>query len=43
MRMQKYFKSYKKEWFYNAELLCEEAGSNFYSMHENYNKELKTV
>jgi hypothetical protein len=39
--MQKYFKCYKQEWFYNADLLCKEAGNNFYSMHQNYKKKLK--
>jgi hypothetical protein len=28
-------KRYKQEWFYNAEMLCEEGGHNFYSMQQN--------
>jgi hypothetical protein len=28
-RMRKYVKCYKQEWFYNAELLCEETGNYF--------------
>jgi hypothetical protein len=40
-KMWKYFKYYKKEWFYNAEPLCEEAGNNSYSMDQNYKKKLR--
>jgi hypothetical protein len=42
-RMRKYFKCYEQEQFCNAELLCEEARNNFCSVHQNYEKKLKTV
>jgi hypothetical protein len=40
LRMRKYFKCYKQKWLYNAELLCEEVGNSFYSVHKNYKKKL---
>jgi hypothetical protein len=39
--MGKYVKRYKQEWFCNAEILCEEAGSISYSMQQNYKEKLK--
>jgi hypothetical protein len=41
-RIGKYVKRYKQEWFCNAEMLCEEAWSIFYSKQQNYKKKLKT-
>jgi hypothetical protein len=40
-KVRKYVKYYKKECFYNAEIVCEEAGNYFYSMHQNYKKKIK--
>jgi hypothetical protein len=40
-RMRKYFKCLKQNLFYNAELLYEEAGNNFYSMYKSYKKKIK--
>jgi hypothetical protein len=37
----KIFQCYKQDWFYTAELLCEDMGNNFYSTQQNYKKKLK--